>query len=43
MYFKPGKITMHILPAVYPENHTIDTLKNKVYDIMANFYLENEK
>ncbi|MEK0423319.1 MAG: hypothetical protein RLZ95_1229 [Bacteroidota bacterium] len=43
MYFKPGKITMHILPAVYPEGHSIDSLKKMVYDIMANFYLENEK
>jgi 1-acyl-sn-glycerol-3-phosphate acyltransferase len=43
MCFKPGKITMHILPAVYPEGHSIDSLKKQVYDIMAAFYLENEK
>jgi 1-acyl-sn-glycerol-3-phosphate acyltransferase len=43
MYFKPGKITMNILPAVYPHGHSIDSLKKAVYDIMANYYLENEK
>ena len=43
MYFKPGKITMNILPAVYPQGHSIDSLKKKVYDIMAAYYLENEK
>jgi len=42
MYFKPGKIIMNILPAVYPQGHSIDSLKKTVYDIMANFYLENE-
>jgi 1-acyl-sn-glycerol-3-phosphate acyltransferase len=43
MYFKPGKIIMNILPAVYPQGHSIDSLKKTIYDIMANFYLENEK
>jgi 1-acyl-sn-glycerol-3-phosphate acyltransferase len=43
MYFKPGKIEMNILPAIYPEGHSIDSLKNEVYDIMAAFYLANEK
>ena len=42
MYFKPGKISMHILSPVYPEGHSIDSLKNIVYDIMAKHYLENE-
>jgi 1-acyl-sn-glycerol-3-phosphate acyltransferase len=42
MCFKPGKITMHILPAVYPKGHTIDSLKQEIYDIMAKHYLENE-
>ena len=42
MYFKPGIISMHILPVVYPQGHTIDSLKKLVYDIMANYYLENE-
>jgi 1-acyl-sn-glycerol-3-phosphate acyltransferase len=43
MYFKTGKIIMNILPAVYPQGHSIDSLKKTVYDIMANYYLENEK
>jgi 1-acyl-sn-glycerol-3-phosphate acyltransferase len=43
MYFKPGKITMHILSPVSPEGHSIDSLKKELYDIMASFYLENEK
>ncbi len=42
MCFKPGKITMHILPAVYPKGHSIDSLKKEIYDIMAKHYLENE-
>jgi 1-acyl-sn-glycerol-3-phosphate acyltransferase len=42
MYFTPGKITMHILPAITPEGHSIDSLKKKVYDIMAEHYLNNE-
>jgi hypothetical protein len=33
---------MHILSPVYPEGHSIDSLKNIVYDIMAKHYLENE-
>ena len=43
MYFKTGKIIMNVLPAVYPQGHSIDSLKKTVYDIMANYYLENEK
>ena len=43
MYFKPGKIIMNILPAVNPQGHSIDSLKKTVYDIMANYYLENDK
>ncbi|MEN9697193.1 MAG: hypothetical protein RLZ56_614 [Bacteroidota bacterium] len=42
MYFKPGKISMHILPAIMPQGHTIDSLKQLVYDIMAEHYLANE-
>jgi 1-acyl-sn-glycerol-3-phosphate acyltransferase len=43
MYFKPGKIEMHILPEVYPNGHSIDSLKKTIYDIMAAYYLENQK
>lgn len=42
MYFKPGKIQMDILPAIYPEGHSIDSLKNKVFEIMANHYMANK-
>jgi 1-acyl-sn-glycerol-3-phosphate acyltransferase len=42
MYFTPGKIQMDILPAIYPEGHSIDSLKNKVFEIMANHYTANK-
>ncbi len=42
MYFTPGKIQMDILPAIYPEGHSIDSLKNKVFEIMANHYSANK-
>ncbi len=41
MYFTPGKIQMDILPAIYPEGHTVDSLKTMVFDIMATHYLAN--
>ena len=41
LYFTPGKIDMHILPAIYPQGHTKDSLKQAVYDVMAKYYLEN--
>ena len=41
LYFTPGKIDMHILPAIYPQGHTKDSLKQAVWDTMANYYLEN--
>lgn len=41
MYFKPGKIKMDILPAIYPQGHTNETLKNKVYNVMADYYTAN--
>lgn len=43
MYLVPGKIEMHILPAVYPQGKTSDELKKIIYDIMANYYLANNK
>jgi 1-acyl-sn-glycerol-3-phosphate acyltransferase len=44
LYFTPGKIDMHILPAIYPQSHDKDSLKKAVYDIMANYYLaHNDK
>ena len=41
LYFTPGKIDMHILPAIFPKGHTKDSLKQAVYDVMAKYYLEN--
>lgn len=41
MYFTPGKMYMHILPALYPQGHSKDSLKQLVYDKMANYYLAN--
>jgi 1-acyl-sn-glycerol-3-phosphate acyltransferase len=42
MYFTPGKIQMDILPAIYPDGHSIESLKNKVYETMATHYLSNK-
>jgi 1-acyl-sn-glycerol-3-phosphate acyltransferase len=39
MYLTPGKMSMHILPAIYPQGYSIDSLKKTVFDIMANYYL----
>ena len=41
LYFRPGKIHMHILTPIYPQGHTKDSLKQTVYDIMAKYYVEN--
>jgi 1-acyl-sn-glycerol-3-phosphate acyltransferase len=43
MYFTPGKIQMDILPAIYPQGHTAASLKQLVFDTMANHYLFNNK
>ena len=41
MYFTPGKIQMDILPAIYPDGHTIESLKNEVFVIMSEHYKAN--
>ena len=41
LYFTPGKIDMHILAAIYPQGYDKDSLKKAVFDVMANYYLEN--
>ena len=41
LYFTPGKIDMHILPAIFPQGHTKDSLKQAVYDEMAKYYLKH--
>lgn len=43
MYFTPGKIQMDILPAIYPQGHTSASLKQLVFDTMANHYLMHNK
>lgn len=39
MYFIPGKIQMDILPAIYPEGHTIESLKTIVFETMKKHYV----
>jgi 1-acyl-sn-glycerol-3-phosphate acyltransferase len=41
LYMTPGKISMHILPAISTEGHTQQSLKRLVYDIMADYYVKN--
>jgi 1-acyl-sn-glycerol-3-phosphate acyltransferase len=43
MYFTPGLIEMHILPAIYPESHTSASLKQAVYDVMSAYYATHQK
>ncbi len=43
MYLKPGKIEMHILPTIFPQEKTSDELKKEVFDIMGAYYLANNK
>lgn len=41
VYFIPGKIQMDILPPIYPEGHTIESLKQTVFELMSNHYATN--
>ncbi len=43
LYFTPGKIEMHILPAIYPQAKSSEDLKKEAFDIMAAYYLANNK
>lgn len=43
LYFTPGKIEMHILPAIYPQGQTSDALKQKAFEVMAAYYLTHNK
>jgi len=39
LYFRPHRLSMHFLPAVTPTpDDTVDTLKQKVFDIMWDYY-----
>jgi 1-acyl-sn-glycerol-3-phosphate acyltransferase len=43
MYLTPGLIEMHILPAIYPKEHTSSSLKQTVYDVMSDYYATHQK
>lgn len=43
LIFRPGKIFMDILPPIYPEGHSIQSLKETVKNTMANYYLAHNK
>ena len=42
-FFWPVKIEMHFLDPVYPEGLSADELKEKVFTIMKNYYVNNLK
>jgi 1-acyl-sn-glycerol-3-phosphate acyltransferase len=42
-YLMPHKLEMHFLPPVSPENITTRELKDKVFKIMWDYYLEHNK
>jgi len=41
-YFWPSRIEMHFLPEVSPQGLTSDQLKEKVFGIMKEYYLQNK-
>jgi 1-acyl-sn-glycerol-3-phosphate acyltransferase len=43
LFLRPGKIILNILPAISPAGHTSESLKNLVFDIMAEHYDKNNK
>jgi 1-acyl-sn-glycerol-3-phosphate acyltransferase len=40
-YFLPGKIEMHFLPAVEPGSQTTEQLKEKVFTLMKDYYMQH--
>lgn len=40
-WFWPAKIGIHFLPAVPPEGHTVESLKEKVFGIMKDYFVKN--
>ncbi len=40
-YF-PTKLQMHFLPPISPVGETVETLKNKVFEVMKAYYLEHK-
>jgi hypothetical protein len=43
LFLRPGKIILNILPAISPAGHTSESLKNLVFNIMAEHYDKNNK
>lgn len=43
LYLRPGNIILNILPAISPIGHSTESLKNLVFDIMADHYEKNNK
>ena len=39
-WFWPGRIEIHFLPAVASQNEKTDSLKEKVFEIMKNYYVQ---
>ena len=42
-FFWPHHVEMHFLPPVHPENKSIAELREEVFDIMKNYFVENNK
>jgi len=43
LFLLTGKVEMHILPVIYPQMKTIDTLKSEVIEVMSAYILANNK
>jgi 1-acyl-sn-glycerol-3-phosphate acyltransferase len=43
LYLRPGNIILNILPAISPIGHSTESLKNLVFEIMADHYEKNNK
>lgn len=41
-YFMPHRLSIHFLPPISSENKNAKALKQEVYDVMWNYYLENK-
>ena len=42
-YFWPGKIEMHFLPPITPSSQNVEQLKEKVFDLMKDHYVQHNK
>jgi 1-acyl-sn-glycerol-3-phosphate acyltransferase len=41
-YFWPSKVEMHFLPPISTEGKTTEAVKEEVYQIMHNYYLQHK-